>query len=103
MCKRPCKGLGDLIIDSVMYVSGPSQKTPEWYQESAQTAQTDAPITSSKRRRLYIADSQASSAQVDQDPEEEVRRELGLDTNNLIEGSDGEEGEVLELDDGYRY
>ena len=72
-------------------------------QESAQTAQTDAPITSSKRRRLYIADSQASSAQVDQDPEEEVRRELGLDTNNLIEGSDGEEGEVLELDDGYRY
>ena len=72
-------------------------------QESTQTAQTDAPITSSKRRRLYIADSQASSAQVDQDPEEEVRRELGLDTNNLIEGSDGEEGEVLELDDGYRY
>ena len=35
MCKRPCKGLGDLIIDSVMYVSGPSQKTPEWYQERA--------------------------------------------------------------------
>ena len=28
MCKRPCKGQGDLIIDSVMYVSGPSQKTP---------------------------------------------------------------------------
>ena len=72
--------------------------------ESAQTAQNDAPITSSKRRRLYIADSQASSAQVDdQDPEEEVRRELGLDTNNLIEGSDGEEGEVLEIDAGYRY
>ena len=35
MCKRPCKGLGDLIIDSGMYVSGPSQKTPEWYQERA--------------------------------------------------------------------
>ena len=73
-------------------------------QESAQTAQTDAPITSSKRRRLHNADSQASSAQVDdQDLEEEVRRELGLNTNNLIEGSDREEGEVLELDDGYRY
>ena len=33
MCKRQCKGQGDLIIDSVMYVSGPRQKTPEWYQE----------------------------------------------------------------------
>ena len=71
--------------------------------ESAQTAETDAPITSSKRRRLYIAESQAISAQVDKDPEEEGRREPGLDTNNLIEGSDGEEGEVLELDDRYRY
>ena len=35
VCNRPCKGLGDLIIDSGMYVSGPSQKTPEWYQERA--------------------------------------------------------------------
>ena len=60
-------------------------------------------ITSAKRRR-YIADSQASSAQTnDQEPEDEVRRELGLDTNNLLEGSDGEDGEILELDDGYRY
>ena len=71
--------------------------------ESAQTAQTDVPITSSKHRRLHIADSQASSAQGYQDPEEDIGKELGLDTNNLIEGSDGEEGEVLELDDGYRY
>ena len=61
-------------------------------------------ITSVKRRRLYIADSQVSSAQTnDQEPEDEVRRELGLDTNNLIEGRDGEDGEILELDDGYRY
>ena len=61
-------------------------------------------ITSVKRRRLYIADSQVSSAQTnDQEPEDEVRRELGLDTNNLLEGSDGEDGEILELDDGYRY
>ena len=29
MCKRQCKGQGDLIIDSVMYVSGPSPKTHE--------------------------------------------------------------------------
>ena len=61
-------------------------------------------ITSAKRRRLYIADSQASSAQTnDQEPEDEVRRELGLDTDNLIQGSDGEDGEILELEDGYAY
>ena len=33
VCKMPCKGQGDLIIDSGIYMSGPSQKTPECYQE----------------------------------------------------------------------
>ena len=33
VCKTPCKAQGDLIIDSGIYMSGPSQKTLECYQE----------------------------------------------------------------------
>ena len=73
-------------------------------QETESTPQRPAHVRPRKRMRLYSAESDASSPHLfDQDPEEEVRRELGLDTNNLIQGSDGEEGEVLELDDGYQY
>ena len=57
-----------------------------------------------KHRRLFINTHNEVSTQMSEiDPEEEVRRELGLDTDNLIEGSDGEEGEILHLDDEYRY
>ena len=73
-------------------------------------AQPPADMTSStnnKRRKLHYnpPDTQVSCPQIDSqpEPEDEVRRELGLNTNNLIEGSDGEDGEILELDDGYRY
>ena len=73
-------------------------------------AQPPADMTSSttnKRRKLHYnpPDTQVSCPQIGSqpEPEDEVRRELGLNTNNLIEGSDGEDGEILELDDGYRY
>ena len=56
-----------------------------------------------KLRSLYSAESEVSSPQHNQDPEDEGRRELGLDTNNLIEASDEEDGIELELDDGYQY
>ena len=49
-----------------------------------------------KQRRLFFNTHNEVSTQMSEiDPEEEVRRELGLDTDNLIEGSDGEEGEIL--------
>ena len=57
-----------------------------------------------KRQRLNASLSPVSSVEHQSDSEQEeneVRRELGLDTNNLIEGSDTEEG--IFLDDLYRY
>ena len=57
-----------------------------------------------KRRRLFNDTRNEVSTQMSEiDQDEEVRRELGLDTDNLIQGSDGEEGEIIHLDDGYTY
>ena len=58
-----------------------------------------------KPRRLFNnPNDEISCTQLSElDPDEKVRRELGLDTENLIQGSDGEQGEILHLDDGYTY
>ena len=56
----------------------------------------------SKRRRVYISPP-AHSQNTQSDSEQELRRELGLDTNQLIVASSDSGGEdILFLEDGYQ-
>ena len=51
VCKRLCKGQGDLIIDSVMYVRGPSQKTPRVVPREGGQADREQLVQHTERQR----------------------------------------------------